>query len=308
MHNTIPSALIITGPTASGKTHLSYLIARNIPAEIINVDVGQFYTPLAVGTAKPDWKNSPFKHHLFDLLDSPQDINAYQFRTMVLNVITDITQRGKLPILVGGSLFYLKSLFFPPSILEPIKEVKTFPLPLGQDIQESDNLWNFLHSIDPDRASQLHKNDLYRIKRALTIWNQTGQKPSTYTPNFLPTFNVHMIALVPPRDELKNSINTRTITMIENEKWIDEARLLIDTPWESFLKTKGLIGYETLFEWIRSGEKKETLPKVIEKIQQQTWHYAKRQLTFLNRLLTLLCENFSHSSFLYEIVIASKIR
>ncbi len=106
--------LIITGPTASGKTDLSLAIAREIDAEIINGDVGQFYTPLSVGTAKPDWRNQEVPHHLFDIISEPQDFSVSAYRQLVIDTAEKVWQRGRLPIIVGGSLFYIKSLFFPP--------------------------------------------------------------------------------------------------------------------------------------------------------------------------------------------------
>ena len=110
--------LIISGPTASGKTDLSEKISKIFPSEIINADIGQFYQPLNIGTAKPDWKNKPIQHHLFDILDKPEDLSVFRYYSLVLNKANIICKNNKIPIITGGSLFYLKSLYFPPKELE----------------------------------------------------------------------------------------------------------------------------------------------------------------------------------------------
>src|SRR5271156_1977599 len=105
-----PCMLIVYGPTGVGKTDLALAIAKRIPAEIINMDVGQFYTPLSIGTAKPDWKQSPIPHHLFDIINNPINYTVNDYRTVLYTTVKEILARGNLPILVGGSGFYLHSL------------------------------------------------------------------------------------------------------------------------------------------------------------------------------------------------------
>ena len=277
------SVLIITGPTASGKTQLSEMIASSLPCEIINADVGQFYKPLSVGTAKPDLVNVSYKHHLFNLLDKPEDLSVVKYRNLVSDLVKDICGRGKIPIIVGGSLFYIKSLFFPP------QEFVIQELP-NQDQKTIDNLskdqqWELLQKIDPERAAVLHPNDYYRIGRALKIWIQTGTKPSAYKPILQPQFSALIIYIEPEASILKSRICLRTALMINpcaggNLGWIEEAEALVGTEWEEFLKTKNLIGYPEIFDWIKTGKKRDELPTLIEKIQTQTIQYAKRQKTF----------------------------
>lgn len=284
--------MIITGPTASGKTTLSEKIAKQIPAEIINADVGQFYTPFSIGTAKPPWKTSAIPHHLFDIINHPEDLDVLQFRTLVINKIKEINQRGKLPIIVGGSLFYIKSLFFPPLSLEKSKENHT-----NTNTSSPTSLWERLKEIDSERANQLHPHDHYRIKRALDIWDATGQKPSSQQPSFAPPFDACVIGLAPERDFLKSAINQRTTCMILNDGWINETRLMVNTSWKDFLQKKGLIGYTEILRWIEAGEDQQKLSGLIKKIQEQTWQYAKRQLTFLKKFVILLEKKSTVSPF-----------
>jgi tRNA dimethylallyltransferase len=281
------NALIITGPTASGKTQLSEMIAVNRTCEIINADVGQFYKPLSVGTAKPDLATVSYKHHLFNLLDKPEDLSVVKYRNLVTDLVKDICSRGKIPVIVGGSLFYIKSLFFPPQEL-PTRDLNVQNNNLDQiniDNLSEDQQWELLQKIDPERAAVLHSNDHYRIGRALKIWIQTGTKPSAYKPILQPTFNALIVYVEPDVSILKNRICLRTSLMINPEDstkfgWIEEAEALVGTEWEEFLKTKNLIGYTEIFDWIKAGKNKSELPELISKIQIKTTQYAKRQRTF----------------------------
>jgi tRNA dimethylallyltransferase len=265
--------LIITGPTASGKTQLSELIAEQYPCEIINADVGQFYTPLSIGTAKPALAS---KHHLFNILDKPQDLSVTKYRNLVIDSIGDITKQGKIPIIVGGSLFYIKSLFFPP---QEFKKNITNPEADLEKLNKHE-LWNLLQKIDSERAKQLHPNDTYRVNRALEIWLQTGQKPSIYKPKFKAEFDALIVYIQPDPEELTKKIKQRTIQMIEKEGLVQETEQLVGTDWEPFLMSKGIIGYPEIFNWIRAGKSKNELSQLIEKIQTQTLQYAKRQRIF----------------------------
>jgi len=101
--------LLLSGPTASGKTALALELAEKLSGEIINADVGQLFTPCSVGTAKPAWRSKKIPHHLFDIIDEPQDLSAATYRDRVLEKIAEIQKRGNRPLIVGGSLFYLKS-------------------------------------------------------------------------------------------------------------------------------------------------------------------------------------------------------
>ena len=106
-------AIIIYGPTAVGKTDFAEALAQRINGEIINADAAQFYTPLTIGTAKPDWRKAPVPYHLFDICDEPNNYSVAAYRADVERAVTSIASRGKIPIIVGGSGFYIHSLFFP---------------------------------------------------------------------------------------------------------------------------------------------------------------------------------------------------
>ena len=105
--------IILYGPTGVGKSDCALALGEKFPLELINADVGQFYTSFSIGTAKPDWKNQKMAHHLFDILNEPIDFSVAEYRKKILETCQNIWQKSKTPIIVGGSGFYLKSIFFP---------------------------------------------------------------------------------------------------------------------------------------------------------------------------------------------------
>ena len=284
--------IIIVGPTAAGKTDFSLNLAQHMRAQIINMDMGQCYTPLTIGTAKPDWRSMKAPHHLFDLIDEPRNITVVQYRAACVNVMQQIWARGNMPILVGGSGFYLQSLFFPP--FQEENAIKIEPH------LDAATLWETLNAIDPHRARLIHPNDTYRLQRALYIWHSTGKKPSEYMPIYNPPSSYDVYCLTRDRHELYQRIDARVLAMM-HEGWIDEAKGLLGTPWEDFLRSKKIIGYPDIFDYLSgdlsrrlstpSGlasygrlESQESMQAMIHAIQQKTRNYAKRQMTFWRKL------------------------
>ncbi len=147
-----PFIVIVYGPTGVGKSDLALTIAQHVPAEIINMDVGQFYTPLCIGTAKPEWQSCPTPHHLFDILNTPRSLTVVEYRALLAQKINDISERGKLPIVVGGSGFYLQSVLF------PLKAHEDGSL-VSPDETHTLSSWDDLHAIDPERAQSIAKTE-----------------------------------------------------------------------------------------------------------------------------------------------------
>ena len=262
-----PPLLCIFGPTGVGKSDLAEQVAQILPAEIINMDVGQFYVPLTIGTAKPAWQQSSIPHRLFDIIHEPRHLSVTEYRDLVLTIAASIWQQDKVPILVGGSGFYLFSLFYPPR---------------GGTSQESHEVtgtWQDLYDLDPERASRIHPHDFYRINRALRIVHETGKRSSLYQPHFEPIAPFIITMVTRERKDLYQRINTRAQQMI-NAGWIDEVERLRDTPWERFLLTKKLIGYDDIIHHLNKPPALRDDTMLINTIQQKTRQYAKRQLTF----------------------------
>lgn len=290
--------IILYGPTAVGKTDLSYQINDLTPIEIINGDVGQFYEPLAIGTAKPDWKKHPLPHHLFDYCKNPKDITVVEYRDVVLKTVQDVWSRGAIPVLVGGSGFYLKSLFFPPknvmkSSIGSLVDSDKLP---HQAMPAPDELWNFVHTHDPERAVSINPNDHYRLERAAQLI-QRGVQPSAQNPEYVPfSAEVLFVALTRDREELYDRINQRTNIMLANG-WIEEVKQLSTSPvstqpWIPFLLRKKIIGYDDIIRYLYVDPAFDhlmpTKDALIATIQQKTRRYAKRQLTFLRMLEKLM--------------------
>lgn len=265
-------ALIITGPTGVGKTEFVDSVVSSIPSEIVNLDLGQFYEPFGIGTAKPDWAMHPVKHHLFDIIKEPKNYTVVQYRDAVISKVEEIWAKGKLPILVGGSGFYLLSLFYPPVESE------------AKGTLRSSTSWDELNMLDPERARQIKKSDTYRIQRAIDI-ARSGKTPSELKPKFNPFCSAKIIVLHRGREELYSRINARTIEMLK-EGWVKEVCGL-SSEWKQFLLEKKLIGYDDVIEYLNGKISKEVLVEIIRK---KTRNYAKRQLTFFRMLERKLAE------------------
>lgn len=262
--------VIIAGPTASGKTACAHELLQYFSGVMINADMGQLYQPLSIGTAKPTLSELPYQTYGFDYFAEPSDLSASAYRRFVFSCMDTHPQQNDVFFIVGGSHFYLKSLFYPPYEYHGDK----FNIPPYEPS------WDLLHAVDPIRAKMIHPHDAYRIKRALDIWYATGTLPSQCKPVFHNPFKkVVLIFIHPDRSILQERIHQRTILMLK-QGWIDEAARLIDTPWEPFVDYKGLIGYRDIMQWIRNGRQECQYAELVNRIYYDTVAYAKRQITF----------------------------
>lgn len=294
--------IIITGPTGVGKTDFADILSKtlNFKTEILNADLGQFYTPLNIGSAKPDLKNKT-NYSLFNILNEPKNFTAYDFRNLIINKIEQLWDKKIIPIIVGGSMFYIKSIFFPPQNLDNQKNKNNLDLSL----QNTQELYNQLNSIDPIRASQINNKDRYRIERALDLWYQTGQKPSELSPKFSIPFNSKGIIYYINRDrqELYNIINKRTKIMFDLG-FIEEVNNL-DHEWKEFLIEKKIIGYNDIVNYIKNlsfnNINKINIENLIEQISRRTRNYAKRQIIFWNKLKSILIKLNQNNLLINEI-------
>jgi tRNA dimethylallyltransferase len=264
--------VIISGPTGVGKTEFVDKLADAVamPVCLINGDMGQMYHPLSIGTAKPDMTQQKHEHYLFDFLQEPRDYTVLEYRALLVEQLERCWREHKLPIIVGGSGFYLKSLVFPPRIANPSKTDTE-----NNVLAELDNSWQLLHKVDPSRAAAIHPHDTYRIARALAVW-RTGALPSEQKPVFMPPGQFSMIFLNRERQDLYERINKRTAEMVENG-WITEVKNLTEN-WRTFLKQKKIIGYPEIIDFLEKEGKLQE--QVIEEIRGKTRAYAKRQGTF----------------------------
>lgn len=245
--------------------------------------MGQFYEPLSIGTAKPEWKNHEIPHHLFDFVQVPRNFSVSEYRSVVQKLMKEIWERKALPVVVGGSMFYLRALLFSPYEAHQKDSHGNFiNTPLEYDVKTSDELWDILFKIDPVRASMINKNDAYRINRALHIWHNSGMLPSLYKPQFQPIARFHITFVSRDREDLYQRIDQRVLAMFR-QGWAEEVRAL-SAPWRTFLLQKKLLGYPEIIEMIDKGESPLENHKTEAIIQQKTRNYAKRQITFWRSL------------------------
>jgi tRNA dimethylallyltransferase len=291
-------ARILTGPTASGKTAIALDWAEKNSAEILCMDSMTLYRGMDIGTAKPTREEQArVRHHLIDLLDPWESANVAWWLDRAAEACEDIRSRGKLPLFVGGTPFYLKSLLFglfdsPPTDDQLRQELERFAATQGNNA-----LHARLQNVDPKSAGRLHPNDVRRVVRALEVHELTGQPLSSFQQSWdSPAFGnetvgraIPCVALNWPRDLLNERIDRRVETMIA-AGWIDEVRALQELPQPLSRESSRAVGYAEIAELLRSG--RPSTPELIELIQLRTRQFAKRQGTWF-RGMKLPLYNFA---------------
>ena len=282
-----PLAVAIMGPTASGKTAAALAIARQIPAEIISVDSALVYRSMDIGTAKPSAaERASVPHHLIDILDPLESYSAMQFRQDALRLVHEIVQRGRLPLLVGGTMLYFKALR---------DGLDTLPQADAQvrarlDREAADLGIPALHArlaqLDADTAARLEPNDSQRIQRALEIIELTGQPMSQLlarSPKPELPFDLLPISMEPSdRAVLHARITDRFDAMLNGDALLHEvARLRARDDLHPGLPSMRCVGYRQAWEYLDGAYDHATLR---EKGIAATRQLAKRQLTWLRSM------------------------
>lgn len=271
--------LAIIGPTAVGKTALSLELAKQFHGEIISGDSMQVYRGLNIGTAKimPEERKG-IPHYLIDIRDVNERYSVADFVSESRQLIDEITARGGLPMVVGGTGFYLKALLYDMNLggdhFEQSEAVRKkwheFAVRNGQQA-----LWQRLNSVDPDAASKIPVSNERRVVRALEVYERTGILFSKQQTDLQPRYDAFVVGLNTERSVVYDRINTRVDQMI-SAGLIDEARSLYEAGGERWQSGKG-IGYRELFLYFKA---EMTKSEAVENIKQDTRHYAKRQLTW----------------------------
>lgn len=277
-------SLAITGPTASGKTAISLRLAKRLSGEIISADSMQIYRGMDIGTAKATEKErAEVPHHLIDFLSPDELFSTELYREKALAAAADITERGRLPIFVGGTGLYIDTLMRAPMTKAPESspEYRERLLASLGEGTSADILWDRLAEIDPESAEKIHKNNLRRVIRALEIYDTAGikkselDKMSREAPRDI---FVGMITLdFHNRENLYRRIDARVDEMI-NAGLVAEVSSLYGAgllPKDS--TAAQAIGYKEIISYI---EGKTSLCEAIELIKLSSRRYAKRQLTW----------------------------
>lgn len=272
------------GPTAVGKTKLSIELAKRFNGEIISGDSMQVYKGLDIGTAKiKQAEMQGIPHHMLDIRGPDEDFSAADFKALVQQYIAEITARGKLPIIVGGSGLYIQAALYDYNF----SDRKRDPL-LTKEMEEIVELegimplYQRLEQIDPEQAKKIHPNNHRRVIRALEIYETTGMTMSEYEKNQVmeSPYNPILLGLEMPRALLYERINDRVDQMIE-KGLKTEVKKVYDEGYASCQSMKA-IGYK---EWISYFKGEQSLEGTVELLKRNSRRYAKRQYTwFKNKM------------------------
>jgi tRNA dimethylallyltransferase len=269
-------ALVIVGPTASGKSALALKMAAEFDGEIVSCDSVQVYRGFDIGSAKPTSREQEqIHHHMIDLVDCHEDYDARSYSDDAHRALLEIAARSRLPVICGGTGLYLRAL----------QGADWHDLPKDEglraelDGKTTEELVAELNKLDPERAGQIHPNDRYRLSRAIEIARLTGSKLAD-----LPKVESRKspwltVKIMPPRAILHQRIKQRTQAMLRDGLIAEVERLLKSCSAEC--KPMQSIGYKQVCEWL-GGENRSKLV-LEEAIMAATRQYAKRQCTWFNK-------------------------
>jgi tRNA dimethylallyltransferase len=270
--------LIIGGPTGSGKNQLALEIARRFSGEIVNADSRQVYRELAIGTNQPSGEaRIVVPHHLYGFLDTTSSFSAADYERFAVPIIAGILHRQRLPVIVGGTGFYIKALLkgvwnVPPK--DPVlrKRLRSIIEKRGKSY-----LHRILRRLDPESAEQIPVNDSYRVCRALEIYLQTGKRKSTLHVNPTEQYSAAKFFLDQERGLLKETIRKRVNEMFE-KGWVEEVRSLLQRyPDFKEMPAGSSLGYPEIILYLRE---QTSLEACKDAIFLKTMKYAKRQVTW----------------------------
>lgn len=282
--NNKEKVVVLIGPTAVGKTKISIDLAKKFNGEIISGDSMQIYREMDIGTAKimpAEMEGIP--HHLLDIKNPDESFSVAEFQQLVRKKITEITNRGKLPMIVGGTGLYIQSVIYDYRFSEgPADSIFRESLEKRVLTEGIMPLYEELKQVDPEAALKIHPNNTRRVIRALEVYHCTGKSMSDYqseqTPELL--YDVALIGLTMEREELYSRINERVDIMMD-QGLLDEVKSLYDRGIHDCQSIQA-IGYKEIYDYFNG---KTTLETAIEQLKQNSRRYAKRQLTwFRNKM------------------------
>ena len=275
--------IVICGPTASGKTALSIELAKKINGEIVSADSMQIYKDMDIGTAKPTKQEmGEIKHYLLDFVSPEDRYSVAQYKQDAKNAIKEIINKGKTPIIVGGTGLYVDSLIYEIEYND-IKLDEEYRKKLEKIAEEQglEELYKKAVEIDPEAMKKISQNDKKRIMRVLEIYHSTGktkteqEKESRKNPV---EYDYRVFAINWDREILYQRINKRVDIMVE-QGLIEEVKEILDK-YDKFPTAMQGLGYKEVVDYLNGIYTKE---EMIEKIKLETRRYAKRQLTWFRK-------------------------
>lgn len=286
--------IVLTGPTAVGKTDLSIKLAQRINGEIISADSMQVYKYMNIGTAKVTHDEMCcIPHHLIDVLSPDTDFNVSVFQKMAKEAISEIYDNGRIPIIVGGTGFYIQSVLYDIDFAEEESSNIRKELEKTAETEEGrEELYNKLREVDPASCEKIHFNNIKKIIRALEFYYLNGKPISEHNETERQkesVYNSSYFVLTMDREKLYNRCDRRVDIMIE-QGLVDEVRSLYDQGLlhKGSTASQG-IGYKEITEYLdlskgKSEEESQILlDNAIDTIKKNTRHYVKRQLTWFRR-------------------------
>jgi len=285
MNDTRQKLLVLVGPTAVGKTALSFELATKYDGEIISGDSMQVYRGMDIGTAKATpAERALVPHHLIDIRDPDESYSVSDFQVECKRAILTIASRGKLPFIVGGTGLYIQSVLYGYQFSEAGQD-EAYRQELREYAEQygADALHDRLRKIDPESAARLHANDTRRVIRALEVYHLTGRtmtqtladQPAASSP-----YHICMIGLTMQRDLLYRNIEARIDLMIE-QGLIDEVQRLLDEGYSPGLISMQGLGYKEIIGYLLGEYNRQ---HAIEILKRNTRRFAKRQLSWFRHM------------------------
>lgn len=277
---------VICGATATGKTGLAVDLALKLNTEIISADSQLIYKGLNIGTAKPtESEMRNVKHHMIDVIEPDENFSVGDYEERAAPILTNLLDRGKVPVICGGTGFYINSLLFDlgygnTAADESIREKYAEFL----DKNGKDALFDKLKEVDLETAEKLHPNDVKRVVRALEIYEVSGKKKSQQCDKMISKFDYIAVAIDYPREELYERINKRVNEMFDLGL-IEEVNGLLARGIDKNCQSMQAIGYKEVLEGLKNKDNHSTMRDTIKK---NTRHYAKRQITFFKKFSNIV--------------------
>lgn len=278
-----PPVIVLAGPTGVGKTKLSLALAKALDAEIVSADSMQVYRGLDIGTAKASKEEQALvPHHLIDVANPEEDFNIVRYVELGREAIRDIHSRQKIPLIVGGTGFYIQALIKDLDFSEEEDDGVREALIREAEQGGAKALYQRLQTVDPAAAAAIHPNNLKRVIRALEYYEKTGGRISalnTEQSGKESPYRVLYLVLTLPRETLYRQIEARVDRMME-EGLLEETKRLLERPLPPDATALQSIGYKELAGYIRGDDSRE---EAVRRIKLASRHYAKRQITWFKR-------------------------
>lgn len=276
--------IVLTGPTAVGKTALSIGLAKAVDGEIISADSMQVYRKMNIGTAKIQQSEMQgVRHHLIDILDPGEDFNVVLFKKYALEAMNDIYTRGKIPVVVGGTGFYIQALLYDINFEDNDNDMSYREELQALAVEHGNSyIHDMLAGVDPESAEKIHENNVKRVIRALEFYKKTGTKISEHNEaesQKESPYNFEYFVLNDDRQKLYDRIDRRIDIMLE-DGLLDEVRSLVDEGYSRDLVSMQGLGYKEMIDYI---QERCTFDEALYTLKRDTRHFAKRQVTWFKR-------------------------